>query len=414
MRLLAAIFCLGIFYSSHAQQINLTSLQHALRWQDEMRFPAFVKDSANSADIIAYVISALSKKFNAEVGTRPAGISYRVIEMFGTPHLVSPAKSSNPKDYQASVLSFITRGTSNQQVYWEMSAEVKQNGKSVFSREIRHELVNFEGHTRWVDDSSFKQHFSMFIDELLELCPPLAAKLVLGNKSDPADLLRTDVQIWKVSKNTNVLGFALPAFGPYTTIDAGKLDSDVIRTRKVIDNESSIGLSGSKGLSFDQYKTIATSKRKFGFTAISTGSDTLVAIYSINTTFTGSRRTFLSELLSKDEEETNTSSGSSSRYLKGMVRIDTLTWEFVLGSQSGNRITSGYIENSQTHIPLIYNYHSGNHYEMISLAENGEYLASLDFLSSGTELRIRNVLDPATVKALVVLYAVMLSARNAN
>ncbi len=410
MRLLAAIWLLAFCITSTAQQVNLTNLNHALRWLDESQFPPFVKDSAISNEICANVVAALAKKFNAEPGTRPAGIDYKSITMFGSPKFAAPAKSSNPKDYQASVLSFITRGTSNTLSYWEMKVEVRQNGKTIYEHNTRHELVNFEGRVKWVDEASFKQHFGVLIDELLELSPPLASKYVLGHGIDYAELLRSNAQVWKVEKNSNLTGFGLPSFGPYTTLTAGKLDSPVLRTRKVLGTESSIGItSGAHALSFDQFKSIDFTKRKYGYLALAVGNDTLQTLYSINTHSVGTRRTFLSDLLSKDDDDENSGTAPLDRNIKGMFRTDTLVWEFILTSnEPSGAINGGYLENGKERFSLVQKYHSMNHSEMICKAEDGEYLASLD----GSEMRIKKDLDPFTVHAFAIFYAVLMSTKN--
>jgi hypothetical protein len=232
----------------------------------------------------------------------------------------------------------------------------------------------------------------------------------LGKGIDYAELLRSNAQTWKVEKNSNLTGFGFPSFGPYKTLSAGKLDSPVQRTRKVLGTESSItAYSGSHALSFDQFKTIDFTKRKYGYLALAVGNDTLQTIFSINTHSVGTRRTFLGDLLSKDDQEDHSGTAPLDRNIKGMFRTDTLVWEFILTSNdpSGN-ITGGYLENSKDRYSLVYNYHSMNHSEMICKAENGEYLATLD----GPELKIRNGLDSQTVHAFAILYAVLMSAKN--
>lgn len=414
MRLLTAIVCLLLWYSSTAQRLNLTSLQHELRWLDEMSFRPFVKDPVISKDLLNYTASALSRKLNVDPGSIPNQVDYKLILMFGTPRFVSPTKSNDPNDYQASVLSFITRATSGFEVFWDMRVEIRQNGKIIYNRKTRHELLNYERGVSWFDETSFKQHFGILIDELLELRPPLSQKYVLGEGIDYAALLRTDGQKWKVTKNANLLGFGLPSFGPYTTLGAGKLDTPVIRIKKVLGTESSLGFYSGRGLSFDQFKTVDFSKRKICFLQLATIPDTLEAIYSVITRSIGARRTFLSDLLSDDDDDDfNGPPSVSNRNIVGMIRTDTLTWEFMINSyQSDGTIGGGYLANDQHNFQLIYNQHAGLHREILCTGQNGEYFASLDMSSSGTELLIRNNLEKPTAHAIAVLYAVLMSTRN--
>jgi hypothetical protein len=412
MRLLAVIFCLCIYYSSTAQQVNLTSLHHEVRWLDEASFPPFAKDSVISRNMLAYTSSALSRKLNVNPGTIPRQVEYKLINMFGKPRFVSAANSANPNDYQASILSFITRATTGYEVFWEMKAEIRQNGKTIFSRETRHELLNYEASLNWFDEASFIQHFSVLIDELLELRAPLTQKYVLGSGIDYAELLRNNGKTWSITKNPNLLGFGHPSFGPFTTLGAGKLDSPVIRIKKVLGTESSLSFYSDKTWSFDQFKTIDFTKKKVCFLELASGPDTLQAIYSINTHTIDQRRTFLSDLLSNDHDENNAPPTISNRNIIGMIRTDTIGWQFMIQYHSDGTLGGGYLTNDQHNFQLLFKHHKGSHWEIISVGKNGEYFASLDVRTSGSDLLIRNDLDSQTIHAIAVLYAVLMSTRN--
>jgi hypothetical protein len=176
MRLLAAILLLGLCKPGSAQQLNLTSLQHELRWLDEMTFPPLVKDSAFSQQLLQHAASALSRKFKTDSSTIPRHVNYRTIDMFGKPRMLTPAAPPHPDDYQASLLSFITRATAGFDVYWQMKVEVQQHGKTVYSKETKHQILNYEPRNGWYDENTFVEHFSVLLDELLELGPSLPEK----------------------------------------------------------------------------------------------------------------------------------------------------------------------------------------------------------------------------------------------
>jgi hypothetical protein len=415
MRFLALILYLCLYFPLAAQQVNLTSIQHGVRWLDEVRFPPHVKNPGVSSNIMTHTVSALSKKFNVDAGTIPPEIDYKLIMMFGKTRLTPPARSSNAKDYQASVLSLITRATSGTDIFWEMKTEVRQNENVIYSRETRHQLLNYEPGHSWLDESSFRKHFNILIDELFELSPPLSQKIVLGKGIDHAELLKTDSQTWEVLNATNILGFGLPSFGPYTTLDAGKLDTPVIRTKKIFNTESSIGVSDGKGFSFDQFRNIDFSKRKICYLQLNTGSDTLQAIYSIIVRSTGARRTFLSTLLSNDDEDVQLPPSSSYRNIAGMIKTDSSTWDFNISSYNKDgSIGSATLTNEHENFQLFFKQHQGMHWEIITTNQNGEYLASLDSRSSGKKLTVRNNLDRHALNAIAGLYAVLMSTRNAE
>ena len=97
MRLLASILMIGLCQPAVSQQLNLTSVQHELRWLDEMHFPPLIKDSMVSNQLLEYTVSALSRKFRNDSSTIPRQVNYRKIDMFGKPRLMEPAKSPNPR-----------------------------------------------------------------------------------------------------------------------------------------------------------------------------------------------------------------------------------------------------------------------------------------------------------------------------
>ena len=412
MRLLAAILCLSLIHPCFAQRLNLTSLQHELRWLDEMRFPPFAKDPVVSDEMLEYAAAALSRKFQTDSFSIPERVDYNLITMFGKPRMQHPAAAQNPGDYQASVLSFITRATTGLEVFWQLKVEVQQKGKTVYRRETKHELRTYEAGLVWFNENTFLEHYSLLIDELLELRPALPATYVLGDGVDHANILRTEGHTWKVDKNGTPIGFGRPSFGPYTTLDAGKQDTAVIRTSTYRGKESSVGGDGGK-LFFDQFKTYDVSKTKFAFLKLGDGKDTLEASFAVIMRGTESRRTFLSNLLSNNEEPGANSSGVYSRTVEGNIRTDSLTWSFVIdGYGSDGSIIGGHLENEKEYFRLFFRQHAGYHWEIITQNDEGAYLASLEARASGTEFHLLKKLDRQTADVVAVLYAVLLSSRN--
>jgi hypothetical protein len=406
------IGCLVLIGQARAQTLNLTNFQHELRWLDELRFQPFVKDPVVSDSLLEYAAATLSHKFNTANYSRPEQISYRVIDMFGKPRMKPPGEASNEKDYQASVLSFLTRATTGFEVFWQMKVEVSHQGKIVYRRETNHELLNYEAGVRWFDEDGFLEHFKVLFDELLEMRPPLAQKYVLGSGIDYAQALRADGYAWKVDKNSTPIGFGRPSFGPYATLDAGRQDTAVIRTSTYRGKESSVGTDGSR-LFFDQFKTYDVSKTKFAFLRLGKDSDTLEATYAVLMQGVESRRTFLSNLLTNNDEVGSNSSGSYRRNVEGNIRTDSLTWSFVIeGYGSDGTIMGGHLDNGRDYFRLFFKQHAGYHWEIITQREEGEFIASLEFRTSGTELHQLKKLDPETADAIAVLYAVLMSTRN--
>lgn len=108
------------FYVVSAQNINITSFQHSIRWLDEGSFPPYVKSDSVKDALLNAAASGLSNHFNSIVVTKPSTVEYKNIKMFGKPVIKEPAASSRAGDFQVSLFSFLTRATTGMDVFWMM------------------------------------------------------------------------------------------------------------------------------------------------------------------------------------------------------------------------------------------------------------------------------------------------------
>jgi hypothetical protein len=225
-------------------------------------------------------------------------------------------------------------------------------------------------------------------------------------------VLRDEGNTWNVDKNGSPIGFGKPNFGPYTTLDAGKQDTAVMRTKNYLGKESSLGTDGGIFF-FDQFKNYEFSKTKFCFLRLGTAQDTVEATYAVIVQGIESRRSFLSTLLNNGNENGSSGSGYARRDIKGIFRTDSLNWSFAIDDFNGEgMISGGHLSNDLVNFRLVSKVYQGHHWEIITQNDAGEYLASLEFRLSGTELRMLKKLDQSSADAIAVLYAVLLSARN--
>jgi hypothetical protein len=412
MRKLTVILWLLWPISILAQSLNLTSFQHEIRWLDELRFHPLVKYTSVSNHLLHYTASVLSRKWNTETYTVPDQVDYRNITKFGKPRMMLPGKTINPDDYQASVLSFITRATAGNKVYWNMKVEVTKNGKTVYQRENSHELVRNEPGVRWFNDSSFMEHFSILFEELIELRPPLAQKYEIGKGVDYAELMKKESASWKVDQKNSAEDFGLPVLGPYTTFTAGRLDTSVIRSKKVSGNESSISIDG-KSVSFDQFKTIDISRQLFCFLTLGSGIDTARALFSVSIQRTGPRRTVLSELLSNEDLASHDDPLITRRNVTGVILADSSSWDFKIQQYNfDGTLTSGTLWHDGENYPVFFRKGDGTNWQIIIKTITGEYLAILEKRRSSINFHIQKDLDAQTRHVFATFFAVLLSTKN--
>lgn len=419
MRLASIILLCHLVGATAAQTLHLTSLQHELRWLDEGAFPPLVNEATVRDSVLQTAAKTLAAKYGATNYSTPDKIDYRLINMFGKPKFKSPEEKGNEGDYQASILSFITRATTGFDVLWSLKVEVKQKGNTVFSKEITHQILNYEVTGSWFNEESFVSSFKKLLDEVLELSPPLAYKFVLGSGLDYAEWLKQNSEPWEVSKKSNPLGFGMPSFGPYSTILAEKMDSAVLRTKTKIGKETSIGLSdnlnvgaGNSPLAFNQYKIVDLSKTKFGELRLANGSDTTRAVFAVGILQREARKTVLGHLFGK-QDESSSSTIAYNRDIAGTITTDTLDWEFnINGYDQSGFFRSGYLTLGQEEYLLEYKQGTGFKREAVLKTGSGEYVADLEFTFSDANLRIRKKLDPMTEQAIATFYAVLLSVKN--
>jgi hypothetical protein len=419
MRFIIALLWCSVSFHAATQTLHLTSVQHELRWLDEGAFPPLVNDKTVRDSVLHTAAQTLSSKFGATGFTVPNQIDYRLINMFGKPKFKTPEGKGEETDYQAAVLSFITRATTGYDVLWSLKVDVKQKGKTVFSKEVTHQLLNYEASGAWFDEESFVSSFKKLLEETLELSPPMAYKFVLGSGLDYAELLKQNSEPWGVSKKSNPLGFGMPSFGPYSTTLAEKMDSAVLRTKTKIGKETSIGLSdnlnvgaGNSPLAFNQYKIVDFSKTKFGELRLANSSDTTRAVFAVGILQREARKTVLGHLFG-NQDESSSSTLAYNRDIAGTITTDTLDWDFnINGYDQSGIFRSGYLALGQEEYLLEYKQGTGFKREAILKTGSGEYVANLDFSFSDTILRIRKKLDPMTEQAIAAFYAVLLSVKN--
>jgi len=400
-----------------AQPLQLTSLQHELRWLEEYRFPPFVKNRDIAGTLLQHTASVLAAKFQAAEYSQPSQIDYRLISMFGKPKLKSPKSGAG---YQAAVLSFLTRGTTNTDVFWSFQVEVKQNGKTIYRKETEHQLLYYGPEERWFTAEEFITHYKNLFDELLELSPPRAYKYIVGDGMDYAEILKNNSEPWEVEKKSNPLGFGLPSFGAYHTIDAGKLDTAVFRTKTVVDKETSFSSrenfnDGGKNslFVFNQYKVVDFSKTIFCQLLLGSGADTTEAVFSVGVLQRETRRTVLGVLFGEKSDNSMSSPIEYRRDIAGRLVTGPVSWDFVIENYDADGAFShGYLVQQQEEYLLEYQPGKGASREVILKKGNGEYVAALYPGMSPAVLRVHKGLDPAAERAIAAFYAVLLSAKN--
>ena len=208
------LFIVFSSFLANAQVVNITSFQHTMRWLDEVRFPPYITQQNVKDSILQAVAAEAGKHFNNIEVIKPQQLEYKTIDMFGKPKMKDPAPASNATDMQAAVFSLVTRATAGFAVLWRMKVVVNQDGKTVYSREIEHELEfssvsGYMSPVRWFSEEKYIQLYKTLLAELFENREALANKIAVSNIEDKdaeAKKEIADPELLMVKTNGNILG----------------------------------------------------------------------------------------------------------------------------------------------------------------------------------------------------------------
>jgi hypothetical protein len=215
---------------------------------------------------------------------------------------------------------------------------------------------------------------------------------------------------WRVKENRKVFGISQPAFGPYTTTIAEKLDSQKVKkkTNEGVWFESEIG----SGSGVDVMKDMTIQTKKYYRMQVAQGTDTAEAVFSVLLTSKEKRQTVLGKILSKDDEDKD---GVIDSYLDLAGEINSgkepAGWKFVVNHHKRLfGFGSAYLKNDQD---SMYTKDAGN--QIVLVNGKGEQCAGLRFpgmTSTKFYTWIRNDQPVALRSSIATLFAVIIGVKE--
>lgn len=249
----------------------------------------------------------------------------------------------------------------------------------------------------------------------------LVAGSLTGHAQQNEDAnLTNSANHWRVKQNRGLFGLAKPDFGPFSTLKATKLDSAVIRKKKVDSRYIGGHFSGdSAGLDISKYLTIE--KTTFYTLLLGNGNDTSTALFSIDAVSHEKRQTFLSRLFSNTDRDEVL---DYNRTVKGSIATgnDDKNATFLLERfTSGGRQTvanpfpfasigSGYLATNADTLRL--ETHSAFAVGITLTNTQGQHMAVLAFNQTHPEIWIREDTNQKDLKAIATLFAVIISLKD--
>jgi len=188
----AALF---LFQINIGQNARVVLVKHELRWTDETRFPHYFLDPDLSDSIFSDTRQELMKKLQAGDVSFPEKVEYKIINGFGNQKVEMPATIS-AEGPEIGIFSFITRATSGFAMYWKLSIIVRENGQTVLSNEVSHELEYYDASgylssRRWLSPEDFRSIFGRLVKEALGSLPASDEKITLDSPEEKEELIRS-------------------------------------------------------------------------------------------------------------------------------------------------------------------------------------------------------------------------------
>ncbi len=193
--LILILAAFSLFHLCNGQNAKVLVLKHELRWTDEARFPNYFLYPDLRDSIFSDIRMELSKTINVQDVLFPERVEYKIINGFGNQKVELPEKVSGAEP-EIGIFSFITRATSGFAMYWKMNIIIRQNGKTILTKAVSHELEYFDASgyltsRRWLSPDEFRQIFGRLVKEALGVLPASDEKITLGSPEEKEELIRS-------------------------------------------------------------------------------------------------------------------------------------------------------------------------------------------------------------------------------
>ena len=227
---------------------------------------------------------------------------------------------------------------------------------------------------------------------------------------------------WEVKQHKGLFGLCKPEFGNFTTIDVGKINSLVIKKKTKDGTALDYDISRA-GVHIEQSKFLIIEKAKAYKLRVASDTDTTEAVFSISSISREKRQTFLSKMLSKNNEGKDMTL-SYDRDIKGIIintGVSTMQWEFFIENfTSGSRATSGsytsevsisggYLKNDRDFLSIMY---TSSPTDLTLVNARGEHIAGLNYKQKTLYIWIRNDIESSYRKAIAALFAVIIGVKD--
>ena len=184
-----------LFQVSIGQNARVLLVKHELRWTDETRFPHYFLYTDIRDSIFNDIRQELMNKLQVGEVIFPEKVEYNIIYGNGRHKTEMPAETS-AEGPEIAIFSFITRATTTFAMYWKMTIVVRENGQTIISNEVSHELEYYDdsGYLSakcWLSEKNFRAIFGRLVKEALGSFPATDEKITVGSPEEKEEIIRT-------------------------------------------------------------------------------------------------------------------------------------------------------------------------------------------------------------------------------
>lgn len=180
----------------HAQEAQVTTFKHTLRWLEDSGFPNYFIDHSTRGLIWEEISETLKNHLEVEHVVLPEKVDYKIITGFGKPKN-EPSAKKNDNGFSIDIFSVLTRATTGVAVFWSVEVVVKDMGRVVQQKKAKCEIENantaaYLEDIRWLTPHDFRKIFSALFAEALGAGEPLGKKVVVGSVEEK----EKEVRLW--------------------------------------------------------------------------------------------------------------------------------------------------------------------------------------------------------------------------
>lgn len=167
-----------------AQEVQVVTFTHTLRWLNESNFPNYFLLSDLRDSVKADIKRNMIQQFNATNVGFPEKVGYQIITGFGKPRN-NPSVTKYSSGYDLEIYSFLTRATSGYAVFWSVKIILRKEGKIIHEKEVKHEIENsassgYVTSMRWMSTKEFRTIFGVLIREAMGMVGEYTHKIKVG------------------------------------------------------------------------------------------------------------------------------------------------------------------------------------------------------------------------------------------